>query len=65
VLRDDVSVRVPSTLWVLTSVEAFDLLYTDRGLAVDDVIELITRTAERAACEETGRRRRGTAPART
>ncbi len=66
VLRDDVSVEeAADALWVLTSFEAFDLLYTDRGLAVDDVIELITRTAERAVCRERGRRRRTPAAAGT
>ena len=35
-------------LWVLTSFESFDLLYTGRGLALDAIIELLTATAERA-----------------
>jgi AcrR family transcriptional regulator len=35
-------------LWVLSSFESFDLLYTGRGLAVDAIIELLTATAERA-----------------
>lgn len=35
-------------LWVLTSFESFDLLYTGRGLSVDAIVELLTATAERA-----------------
>jgi len=35
-------------LWVITSFESFDLLYTGRGLPLDTVIERLTETAERA-----------------
>ena len=35
-------------LWVITSFESFDLLYTGRGLPLDVVIERLTATAERA-----------------
>ena len=35
-------------LWVLSSFESFDLLYTGRGLSVDAIVELLTATAERA-----------------
>jgi len=35
-------------LWVLTSFESFDLLYTGRGLPLDAVVERLTETAERA-----------------
>ena len=35
-------------LWVLTSFESFDLLYTGRGLSVDAIVELLTASAERA-----------------
>jgi hypothetical protein len=35
-------------LWVLTSFESFDLLYSGRGLSVDAIVELLTATAERA-----------------
>jgi len=35
-------------LWVVTSFESFDLLYTGRGLPLDAVIERLTQTAERA-----------------
>jgi AcrR family transcriptional regulator len=34
-------------LWVLTSFDSFDALYTGRGLAVDEVVERLTITAER------------------
>jgi AcrR family transcriptional regulator len=47
-LRADIDVEeAADVLWVLCSFEAFDLLYTGRGLSLDDTIELITRTAER------------------
>jgi AcrR family transcriptional regulator len=35
-------------LWVITSFESFDLLYTGRGLALEGVIERLTQMAERA-----------------
>ena len=35
-------------LWVITSFESFDLLYTGRGLPVDAVVERLGETAERA-----------------
>jgi hypothetical protein len=35
-------------LWVLTSFESFDLLYTGRGLSLDETVELLIETAERA-----------------
>jgi AcrR family transcriptional regulator len=35
-------------LWVITSFESFDLLYTGRGLPLDTVVERLTATAERA-----------------
>ena len=35
-------------LWVLSSFETFDLLYTGRGLPLDAVVERLTATAERA-----------------
>jgi len=37
-------------LWMLSSFESFDLLYSGRGLALEKVIELLTETAERAIC---------------
>jgi AcrR family transcriptional regulator len=35
-------------LWMLSSFESFDLLYTGRGLPLDTVVERLTETAERA-----------------
>ena len=35
-------------LWVITSFESFDLLYTGRGLPLDTVVERLTAIAERA-----------------
>ena len=35
-------------LWMLTSFESFDSLYTNRGLSTDRVVELLTGVAERA-----------------
>jgi hypothetical protein len=42
-------------LWVITSFESFDLLYSGRGLPLDTVIERLTDAAERALM--TARRR--------
>ena len=48
-LRPGVSVEEANdVLWVITSFESFDLLYTGRGLPLDAVIERLTETAERA-----------------
>ena len=48
-LRPDVSVdEANDVLWVITSFESFDLLYTGRGLPLDAVVERLTQTAERA-----------------
>jgi hypothetical protein len=35
-------------LWVITSFESFDLLYTGRALPLDTVVERLTGMAERA-----------------
>jgi AcrR family transcriptional regulator len=49
VLREDLSVEdAEHVLWMLTSFESFDLLYTGRGLSVDRTVELLIDTAERA-----------------
>ena len=40
--------RAEHTLWVLTSFESFDLLYTGRGLSADAAARLLTEAAERA-----------------
>ena len=34
-------------LWVLANFETFDLLYTGRGLGIDDVVDLVVTMAER------------------
>jgi AcrR family transcriptional regulator len=48
-LRPDVSVEdAEQILWVLTSFESFDLLYTRRGLSRKAVADLLFATAERA-----------------
>ena len=43
-------------LWVITSFESFDLLYTGRGLPLDTVVERLTETAERALMTPCGGR---------
>ena len=51
-LRTDVTVdEAADVLWMLCSFECFDLLYTDRGLTVDDTIDTIITTIERALIE--------------
>jgi AcrR family transcriptional regulator len=48
-LRAGVSVEEANdVLWVITSFESFDLLYSGRGLPLDTVVERLTETAERA-----------------
>ena len=48
-LRPGMSVEdAEHILWVLTSFESFDLLYTGRGLSKSAVAELLSATAERA-----------------
>ena len=50
-LRSDVSVQeADDTLWLLASFDAFDLLYTKRGLPTDEVARILANTAERALC---------------
>jgi len=50
-LRPDVSAdEAAEVLWVLTSFATFDTLFTDRGLSTDEVVRLLTRTAERTLC---------------
>jgi AcrR family transcriptional regulator len=47
-LRDDVTVdEAAHVLWVLTSFDAFDLLYTGRKLSLDEVVALLATSAER------------------
>jgi AcrR family transcriptional regulator len=48
-LRPDVTPEEANDLlWVITSFESFDLLYSSRGLPLDVVIERLTDAAERA-----------------
>jgi hypothetical protein len=50
-LRPDVTVDDAAyTLWLVTSFDAFDLLYTGRSLPVDEVARLLIAAAERAIC---------------
>jgi AcrR family transcriptional regulator len=50
-LREDITVdEAADVLWMLASFEAFDALYTGRGLAADDVARLLVATAERTLC---------------
>lgn len=51
VLRDDISVeRAEEVLWLLCSFDAFDLLFTGRGLSVDEAVDVLATTAESALC---------------
>jgi AcrR family transcriptional regulator len=51
VLRPDVTVeQAADVLWLLASFDSFDLLYTGRGLSVDEVAEVLITTAERTLC---------------
>jgi AcrR family transcriptional regulator len=48
-LRPEVTAEEANdVLWVITSFESFDLLYSGRGLPLDTVIERLTDAAERA-----------------
>jgi AcrR family transcriptional regulator len=50
-LRPGVSVEdAEQILWVLTSFESFDLLYTGRGLSIDEVAQALVTVAERSLC---------------
>lgn len=50
-LQDRITVEhAADVLWVLCSFEAFDQLRTNRGLSLDDAVETIVTTAERALC---------------
>ena len=52
-LRPGLSVaEAENILWVVTSFESFDLLYTGRRLSTDAVAELLIATAERALLVE-------------
>lgn len=58
VLRPDVSVdEAADLLWLLASFDSFDLLYTGRGLSIDEIATVLIRTAERSLYRETPRAR--------
>lgn len=47
-LRDDITIDdATHMLWVITSFDSFDLLYTTRGLPLEQTIELLVTMAER------------------
>jgi AcrR family transcriptional regulator len=51
VLRPDVTAdQGADLLWLLTSFDSFDLLYTGRALSVDEVAKTLITTAERSLC---------------
>jgi AcrR family transcriptional regulator len=51
ILRQDVTVdEAAHLLWVITSFDAFDLLYTGRGLSADEVARILVAAAERSLC---------------
>jgi AcrR family transcriptional regulator len=51
ILRPDVTVEEAAhVLWLVTSFDSFDQLYTGRGLPVDEVSRLLITTAERTLC---------------
>ena len=51
VLRPDVTAdQATDPLWLLTSFDSFDQLYTARKLAADDVASTLITTAERPLC---------------
>ena len=50
-LRPDVTEQdAANILYLMTSFDTFDQLYTDRGLPVDEVSRIMVATAERAVC---------------
>lgn len=50
-LRPDTTVdQATHLLWVITSFESFDLLYTARGCSLDETVDLLTAMAERTLC---------------
>jgi AcrR family transcriptional regulator len=50
-LRADVTAdEAADVLWMLTSFDSFDLLYTGRDLPADEVARILTETAERTVC---------------
>ena len=54
-LREGLSVQeAEHALWVLTSFESFDSLYTDRGLSTARTVSILSRLAERAVLANPG-----------
>jgi AcrR family transcriptional regulator len=52
ILRPDVTKeQAANLLWLLTSFDAFDQLYTGRGLPADEVAGLLIAAAERSLCK--------------
>jgi hypothetical protein len=50
-LRDEVTIeQAGHLLWLHTSFDAFDLLFTGRSLSADTVATLLTDAAEHALC---------------
>jgi hypothetical protein len=50
-LRPDVTEQeAANILYLMTSFDTFDQLYTERGLPVDEVSRIMVGTAERAVC---------------
>ena len=48
-LRPDLSAEdAAGLLWLLTRFDGFDVLYTGRGLPLDEVVDVLTTTAERS-----------------
>ena len=48
-LRPDITVEYAAhVLWLLTSFDGFDVLFTGRGLSLDEVVDLLTTMAERS-----------------
>ena len=51
VLRPDVTVdQAADVMWMLASFGSFDALYTGRSLSAEQVIDILTTTAERTLC---------------
>jgi hypothetical protein len=53
-LRPDVTqTQAAHVLWLLTSFDAFDVLYTGRSMPAEEVADTLTTTAERTLCRDT------------
>jgi hypothetical protein len=53
-LRPDVTVgHAADLLWVLTSFDAFDLLFSGRGLSAEEAADVLADAAERGLCADT------------